>query len=82
LISLERQKDGWSKRSSVNRHWKAATAQELEQLMQRAVPQDLLVLMIDSKFFGGDCLVAAIGIDLQGKKHVLGLWHGHKEGTN
>lgn len=67
------------KRSSVSRHWKAATAKELEQLMQRPVPKDLLVLMIDSKFFGGDCLVAAIGLDLQGKKHVLGLWHGATE---
>src|SRR5437667_3590627 len=67
------------KRSSVSRQWKAATAQELENLMQRAVPKDLLVLMIDSKFFGGDCLVAAIGIDWQGKKHVLGLWHGATE---
>ena len=67
------------KRSSVSRHWKAATTQELESLMQRPVPKDLLVLMIDSKFFGGDCLVAAIGVDLQGRKHVLGLWHGATE---
>src|SRR3954470_18714752 len=67
------------KRSSVSRHWKAATIKELEQLMQRPVPKDLLVLMIDSKFFGGDCLVAAVGIDLQGKKYVLGLWHGATE---
>src|SRR5438876_591371 len=69
------------KRSSVSRHWKAATTKELENLMQRAVPKDLLVLMIDSKFFGGDCLVAAIGMDLQGKKHVLGLWHGATENS-
>ena len=67
------------KRSSVSRHWKAATAKELEVLMQRPVPKDLLVLMIDSKFFGGDCLVAAIGVDGQGRKHVLGLWHGATE---
>ncbi len=69
------------KRSSVSRHWKAATAKELEGLMQRPVPKDLLVLMIDSKFFGGDCLVAAIGIDLQGRKHVLGIWHGATENS-
>src|SRR5713101_1127862 len=69
------------KRSSVSRHWKAATAKELESLMQRPVPKDLLVLMIDSKFFGGDCLVAAIGIDLQGRKHVLGIWHGATENS-
>jgi transposase-like protein len=67
------------KRSSVSRHWKAATAKELEQLMKRPVPQDLLVLMIDSKFFAGHCVVAAIGVDLQGKKHVLGLWDGPTE---
>jgi putative transposase len=67
------------KRSSVSRHWKAATTQELQQLMERAVPADLLVLMIDSKFFAGQCIPAAIGIDVQGKKHVLGLWHGATE---
>lgn len=69
------------KRSSVSRHWKIATTKQLEQLMQRPVPKDLLVLMIDSKFFGGDCLVAAIGVDLQGKKQVLGLWHGATENS-
>src|SRR5215475_5706845 len=67
------------KRSSVSRHWKAATAKELESLMRRPVPKDLLVLMIDSKFFGGDCLVAAIGVDVAGRKHVLGIWHGATE---
>src|SRR6266699_7208354 len=72
--------DGYGiKRSSVSRHWKAATAKELESLMQRPVPKDLLVLMIDSKFFAGDCLVAAIGVDLAGRKHVLGIWHGATE---
>jgi len=69
------------KRSSVSRHWKAATAKELEALMERPIPKDLLVLMIDSKFFGGDCLVAAIGIDVQGRKHVLGIWHGATENS-
>ncbi len=67
------------KRSCVSRHWKAATTQELQQLMERPVPKDLLVLMIDSKFFAGQCIAAAIGIDLQGQKHVLGLWHGATE---
>jgi transposase-like protein len=69
------------KRSSVSRHWKAATAKELEGLMERPVPKDLLVLMIDSKFFGGDCIVTAIGIDVQGRKQVLGLWHGATENS-
>ena len=67
------------KRSSVSRHWKAATAKDLEQLLERAVPKDLLVLMLDSKFFAGHCIVGAVGIDTQGCKHVLGLWHGATE---
>ena len=69
------------KRSCISRHWKAATAKELEKLNQRMVPKDLLVLMIDSKFFSGDCIVAAVGIDPQGRKHFLGLWHGATENT-
>jgi len=69
------------KRSSVSRHWKAATAKEMEQLMHRPVAKDLLVLMIDSKFFAGECVVAAIGLDTQGRKHVLGLWHGATENS-
>lgn len=67
------------KRSSVSRHWKAATAKQLEELLQRPVAKDLLVLMLDSKFFAGQCVVAALGIDTQGRKHVLGLWHGATE---
>ena len=69
------------KRSSVSRHWKAATGKQLQELLQRPVPKELLVLMIDSKFFAGECVVAAVGIDLQGRKHVLGLWHGATENS-
>lgn len=69
------------KRSSVSRHWKIATAKQLQELLQRPVPKELLVLMIDSKFFAGECVVAAVGIDLEGRKHVLGLWHGATENS-
>src|SRR5580765_8947690 len=37
--------------------------------------------MIDSKFFAGQCVVAAVGIDLEGHKHVLGIWHGATENS-
>ena len=69
------------KRSSVSRHWKIATSKQLQELLQRPVPKELLVLMIDSKFFAGECVVAAVGIDLEGRKHVLGLWHGATENS-
>jgi transposase-like protein len=67
------------KRSSISRYWKAASAQELKRLCERAVPADIIGLLIDSKFFAGHCVVTAIGLDEQGKKHLLGLWHGATE---
>jgi putative transposase len=66
-------------KSSVSRHWKAATAQELEKLCGRAVPSRLVALLIDGKHLRHDCVVVALGVDPEGKKHVLGLWHGATE---
>jgi transposase-like protein len=68
-------------RSSVSRQWKAATAMELEKLCQRPVPSDIKVLLIDAKYFRQECLVVALGVDSQGAKHVLGLWHGSTENS-
>lgn len=68
-------------RSSVSRQWKAATAAELEKLCQRPVPSDIKVLLIDAKYFQRECLVVALGVDAQGGKHVLGLWHGSTENS-
>jgi putative transposase len=74
--------DGYGiKRSSVSRQWKAATTAELEKLCSRPVAPDLVALLIDSKHLRQDCAVVALGIDSQGKKHVLGLWHGASENT-
>lgn len=66
-------------KSSVSRHWKAATAAELEKLCQREVPRDLVALLIDGKHFRSECLVVALGVDKEGNKQVLGLWHGATE---
>jgi len=68
-------------RSSVSRQWKAATVAELEKLCQRPVPSDIKVLLIDAKYFRQECLVVALGVDSQGTKHVLGLWHGSTENS-
>jgi putative transposase len=68
-------------KSSVSRHWKVAPAAELEKLCQRAVPQDLVALLIDGKHFRNECLVVALGVDRAGEKHVLGLWHGATENS-
>lgn len=40
-----------------------------------------MALLIDGQYFGGECLVAAVGVDQEGRKHVLGLWHGATENS-
>ena len=41
---------------------------------------DLKVLMLDGVHYAGDhVIVAGVGIDGQGRKHVLGLWEGATE---
>lgn len=68
-------------KSSGSRQWKAATAAELQKLIQRPVPADLIGLLIDGQYFRKQCLIVALGIDKQGKKHVLGLWQGATENS-
>ena len=68
-------------KSSVSRQWKAATASELQKLCQRPVPADLVALLIDGQYFRKQCLIVALGVDQQGKKHVLGLWQGATENS-
>ena len=68
-------------KSSVSRQWKAATAAELQKLVQRPVPADLVALLIDGQYFRKECLIVALGVDKQGAKHVLGLWQGATENS-
>lgn len=68
-------------KSSVSRQWKAATAAELQKLVQRPVPANLVALLIDGQYFRKECLIVALGVDKQGQKHVLGLWHGATENS-
>jgi transposase-like protein len=65
----------------VSRQWKAATAAELQKLVQRPVPANLLALLIDGQYFRKECLIVALGVDQDGQKHVLGLWHGATENS-
>lgn len=68
-------------KSSVSRQWKAATAAELQKLIQRPVPADLVALLIDGQYFRKECLIVALGVDKEGNKHVLGLWQGATENS-
>jgi len=78
--ALEECLDGYGiKRSSVSRHFKVTTAAELKELLERPVPPDLLAVLIDAKYFPKQCIIVALGIDKEGRKHVLGLWEGATE---
>jgi transposase-like protein len=73
--------DGYGiQKSSVSRHWKALSAQQLRQLLERPLGElDLCVVLLDGKEFQDFTLVVALGVDRQGRKHVLGLWSGATE---
>jgi putative transposase len=67
-------------KSSVSRHWKAASSQQLKEMLERPLGElDLCVLFLDGKEFHDFTLIVAVGVDRQGSKHVLGLWSGATE---
>ena len=67
-------------RSAVSRQLQEASAEALKGLCERRFhDRDLLVIYLDGKHFGGHQVICAIGVDLQGKKHVLGLTEGATE---
>jgi transposase-like protein len=67
-------------KSSVSREFVAASAAELEALCARRFDDaDFLVIYIDGVRFGQTLAIAAVGLDLAGRKHVLGLVEGATE---
>lgn len=67
-------------KSSVSREFVAASAEQLRDLCERRFDDvDLLVIYIDGVQFGGHHVIVAIGVDSDGRKHVLGLAEGASE---
>jgi putative transposase len=73
--------DGYGvQKSSVSRHWQAASMERLREFQERPLGNlDLVALMIDGIEFHEYLLVVALGIDAAGRKHVLGIWPGATE---
>ncbi|NJK92070.1 MAG: IS256 family transposase [Blastochloris sp.] len=69
------------KKSSVSRQWKLATERQLQEMLERPVPKDLVALLIDAKYFSQHCVVTALGVTQAGTKHILGLWQGSTENS-
>ena len=68
-------------RSAVSRRFVRGTSRKLANLMERDLSDlNLKVLMLDGVHYAGDhVIVAGVGIDGEGRKHVLGLWEGATE---
>jgi putative transposase len=67
-------------KSSVSREVSTASAAELKPLNERRLDEvDLLVIYIDGMVFGEHHVIGAIGVDCDGRKHVLGVTLGATE---
>ena len=69
-------------KSSVSRETIEASERVLKDLMERRLDAwDLLVIYLDGIQFGAHHVLAAVGVDTDGKKHVLGMREGASENT-
>ena len=67
-------------KSAVSREAIEASERVLKELMERRLDAwDLLVIYVDGIQFGAHHVLAAVGVDDDGKKHVLGVRQGASE---
>jgi transposase-like protein len=67
-------------KSSVSREFIDASEAALKQLLERRFDdQDILIVYLDGLIFGAHHVIVALGVDSQGRKHVLGLADGASE---
>ena len=67
-------------KSSISREFIEASGKELERLAERRFDDvKMLIIYMDGIVFGDYHVIGAIGVDTDGKKHVLGLVEGASE---
>lgn len=67
-------------KSAVSRRFVALSAQQIKQWLNSSLAElDIPVVMIDGIYRGDSVILVALGIDAQGRKHVLGLHEGSTE---
>jgi putative transposase len=67
-------------KSNVSREAIEAGEAALRQLLERRFDElDLLVIYLDGMVFGDQHVMAAVGVDAEGHKHVLGIQQGATE---
>jgi putative transposase len=66
--------------SSVSRHFIEASAKKLKEFSERSLAEfNPFAIMLDTVHRGGVAFIVALGIDILGKKKVLGFWEGATE---
>lgn len=67
-------------RSAVSRQAIEASVEQLRTLQERRWDQtEILILYIDGQRFAAHHMLSAVGVDLEGKKHILGIEPGATE---
>lgn len=67
-------------KSAVSRQAIEASSEQLKQLQERRWDStEILVIYIDGQRFGDHLIISAVGVDIEGRKHVLGLAAGATE---
>jgi len=67
-------------KSSVSREMIEASEKVLKELAERRFDdKDILIIYVDGLRFGSHHVLAAVGVDSEGNKHVLGLKEGASE---
>lgn len=67
-------------RSAISRKVIEASVEQLQQLQERRWENvEILVIYIDGQRFGAHHVLSAVGVDVEGKKHILGIATGATE---
>jgi len=67
-------------RSAISRKAVEASAEQLKQLQERRWENvEIQVIYIDGQRFGEHHILSAVGVDTEGKKHILGIESGATE---
>lgn len=68
--------------SSVSRHFVEASAKRLKEFTERSLADfKPFAILLDTVHRGGVAFIVALGIDILGKKKVLGFWEGATENS-
>jgi len=69
-------------KSSISRQFVLAGEEECRKLLEKRFDDvDILVIYIDGMNFADHCVIASVGVDRTGTKHVLGVVEGATENT-